>query len=171
MKGQAAMEYLMTYGWALLVIVIVIAILLYLVPMTSPEQCAFSEPGLACNQPTNPVLSSATATDGYVYGKLTNGLSKAIVIKKVLCTASKAMIADTDALVTDITDVTVVPQAQQEISTLTPQIRCKKVDGTMTYAPGEDFSGKLWIWYNYEDEPTSYPLRVATANLVTKAVG
>jgi len=168
-KGQAAMEYLMTYGWALLVIVIVIAILLYLVPMTSPEQCAFAEPGLACNQPTNPILN----TNGTLYGKITNGFSKTIVIKYIGCTARKDTILITDPFVANITSgpAVIVPQGQQDVSILFALIGCNKVDGTRNYALGEDFSGKLWIWYNYEDEPTSYPLRVATANLVTKAVG
>ncbi|MCX6777790.1 MAG: hypothetical protein NT157_02800, partial [Candidatus Micrarchaeota archaeon] len=48
-KGQAAMEYLMTYGWAILVIVIVLAALLYLgvFNVRPPEICTFS-PGITC---------------------------------------------------------------------------------------------------------------------------
>ena len=41
LRAQAAMEYLVTYGWALLVIVIVIAVLLYINPFRAPEQCLF----------------------------------------------------------------------------------------------------------------------------------
>jgi len=48
--GQAAMEYLMTYGWALLVIVIVIAILLIMNP--SPRRRAASLTRLALRATT-----------------------------------------------------------------------------------------------------------------------
>ena len=57
-KGQAAMEYLMTYGWALLVIVIVIAILLVILGrmVKGTPDCTFESAGFVCNQPTPPQL-------------------------------------------------------------------------------------------------------------------
>lgn len=41
LKGQAAMEYLMTYGWAILAIVLVIAALIFLNPFRR-RRCACS---------------------------------------------------------------------------------------------------------------------------------
>jgi len=57
-KGQAAMEYLMTYGWALLVIVIVIAILLVILGrmVKGTPDCTFESAGFVCNQPTPPQI-------------------------------------------------------------------------------------------------------------------
>ncbi|RLG18948.1 hypothetical protein DRN67_03715 [Candidatus Micrarchaeota archaeon] len=50
-RAQAAMEYLSTYGWAILVLVIVLAALLWLgifnVGSRVPDQCSFP-PGLTC---------------------------------------------------------------------------------------------------------------------------
>ncbi len=51
-KGQAAMEYLMTYGWALLVIVVVLGALVYMGVLNPqgmvPETCNL-QAGLMCN--------------------------------------------------------------------------------------------------------------------------
>ena len=45
-KGQAALEYLMTYGWAILAVVVVLAVLWYLGIFTpkAPEMCVFDSP-------------------------------------------------------------------------------------------------------------------------------
>ncbi len=60
-KGQAAMEFLMTYGWAILAAVIVIGVLAYFgvfSPSTYvPNQCVLSAP-FGCN------AGSASATNG-----------------------------------------------------------------------------------------------------------
>jgi hypothetical protein len=48
-KGQAVMEYLITYGLALFVILIVLAILVAVVlpQLKAPESCQFSQPGFS----------------------------------------------------------------------------------------------------------------------------
>ena len=51
-RGQSAMEYLMTYGWAILVIIIVIAVLFYIGVLNprnvTPTSCTFP-PGISCS--------------------------------------------------------------------------------------------------------------------------
>jgi len=42
--GQAAMEYLMTYGWAILVVLAIVAILAFVVRPTTPESCQVAPP-------------------------------------------------------------------------------------------------------------------------------
>ena len=45
-RGQAALEYLMTYGWALIVIAIVVGVLVFIVATpTNTLQCASNAPG------------------------------------------------------------------------------------------------------------------------------
>ena len=50
-KGQAAMEFLMTYGWAILVVLAAIAALAYFGVLSPtkfiPEKCVL-DPGMAC---------------------------------------------------------------------------------------------------------------------------
>ncbi len=51
-KAQAAMEFLMTYGWAILVVLLAIAALAYFGVLTPdrflPASCVFTQPGLSC---------------------------------------------------------------------------------------------------------------------------
>jgi hypothetical protein len=75
-RGQAALEYLMTYGWALVIIVVVAGILFFII--SSPSG------GVSCssNDPTKfPVVSSnVISTDSTSEIKLTNGTGGQITV-------------------------------------------------------------------------------------------
>jgi len=43
-RGQAALEYLMTYGWALIVIAIVVGVLVFIVSSPAGPNCSSSDP-------------------------------------------------------------------------------------------------------------------------------
>ena len=81
-KAQAAMEFLMTYGWAILVVLVVIGALSYfgvLSPSTLlPEKCTFPV-SVSCTDHT--VVGSASA--GYVAVVLHKGEKKNIIKKNV----------------------------------------------------------------------------------------
>ena len=63
-RSQSAMEYLMTYGWAILVIIIVIAVLFYIGVLNprnvTPTVCNFP-PGISCSS------FKLTSPDGQLY--------------------------------------------------------------------------------------------------------
>ena len=60
-RGQAALEYLMTYGWALIVIAIVVGVLVFIVATPSGEMtCTSNSPGKINVISNN--LSDGTAT-------------------------------------------------------------------------------------------------------------
>lgn len=70
-RGQSALEYLMTYGWALVVIVIVIAALVFLIQpsQVGGNTCSTTSGILITNHQVNPndnnmtlILSNQTAT-------------------------------------------------------------------------------------------------------------
>ncbi len=91
-KGQSAMEYLMTYGWALLVIVIVIAVLLYINPFRAPEQCLFDQAGFLCSKPillVNGTDASGAPASSLLHVTLTNGQRETIIIRGVMCLATR----------------------------------------------------------------------------------
>lgn len=166
MKGQAAMEYLMTYGWALLVIVIVIGILLVLNPFASPQGCRFEQLGFTC--PT-PIVKS----DGSLYMQITNGNNNDIVVQNVTCVQGTSTVAPTFATSTAWTAAKAVQrQGSFELSNSTVSVKCKKADGTAigTLNAGADFSGKVWIFYKNSEDPGSYPVRVTSATITTKVV-
>jgi len=74
-KGQAAMEFLMTYGWAILVVLAALAALAYFGVLSPekflPEKCVL-EPGLTC------VSSKVTPTQTTLF--IANGLGRTITI-------------------------------------------------------------------------------------------
>ena len=77
-KSQAAMEFLMTYGWATLVVLAAIAALAYFGVLSPekfmPEKCVL-EPGLTCT--SSKVTSSSTILF------ITNGLGRTITIDSI----------------------------------------------------------------------------------------
>ena len=59
-RGQAALEYLMTYGWALIVIAIVIGVLVFIVASpTSTIKCTTSDPGVLNVKASNIATTAA----------------------------------------------------------------------------------------------------------------
>ncbi|MCX8202329.1 MAG: hypothetical protein N3G74_00775 [Candidatus Micrarchaeota archaeon] len=56
-KGQAAMEYLMTYGWAILIVLAIMGILVYLVRPQQVETCQVTTP-FQCEQDKYTINSS-----------------------------------------------------------------------------------------------------------------
>jgi len=57
-RGQAAMEYLMTYGWAILIVLAIMGILVYLVKPQKVESCNLATP-LQC-EPERFSMEAAT---------------------------------------------------------------------------------------------------------------
>ena len=84
-KGQAAMEYLMTYGWALLVIVIVIAVLLVILGrmLKGTPDCTFGEAAFVCNQPRVPFIKIGYNNKAFLYGVFQHTLNEPINITKI----------------------------------------------------------------------------------------
>ena len=147
------MEYLMTYGWALLVIVIVIAILLIMNPFSAPQSCKFDQIGFACN-------NMAVTTTGALLGSITNGNNNGIKIIKVECMKPNTQPSNP----TNTGGTVVARQANYEIPA---GITCVGASG----AKGADYSGKIWVYYaNDEDNQATYPVRIASANIVTKLI-
>ena len=85
-RGQAAMEFLMTYGWALLIVLVAIGALAYLGVLNPtrfiPEQCDMA-PGIGCNAHKADSSGDAKTSDGMatterVYLILQNGLGQSL---------------------------------------------------------------------------------------------
>ena len=158
LRAQAAMEYLMTYGWALLVIVIVIAILLIMNPFSAPQSCKFDIVGFGCD---NIVVTGQT-----LLGSFTNGNNNAVKVYQVNCLKSSAP-KPTAPLITAnyIEEV-----SRQGVFTFnkTGDHKVSCLDASLT--SGADFSGKIWVFYRNSEDGTDYPYRVVSANLVTKVL-
>lgn len=165
-KGQAAMEYLMTYGWALLAIVIVIAALIYLNPFRAPELCLFQQQGFSCSEP-NPQLYS-DGGDVSMNVRIWNKLGKTVVIKGVLCTNAQA----TDVQFSDATpfsaDTGTIPTGTSRDFF---NVDCiSSTGGQVQMQPNEEFRGKMIVWYNYEEDLNQEIMHEAQANVISVVV-
>jgi len=84
-KAQAAMEFLMTYGWAILVVLVVIGALAYFGVLNPqnllPEKCTLPM-GLYCKDHLIKGASAATNPNTISF-KLENGMGEGIVIRSI----------------------------------------------------------------------------------------
>ncbi len=170
-KGQAAMEYLMTYGWALLAIVIVIAALIYLNPFRAPELCLFQQQGFSCSEPNPQVYFDNPGEDRgdvLINFRLWNKLGKTVEVKYALCTASQASDVSQDI-------ATEIDEGEGRIPTGSKldfmEIPCVDSEGEeVELAQNQEFRGRLLIWYNYEDDLAVDIQHEAQANVISLVV-
>ena len=119
-KGQAAMEYLMTYGWAIVVLVVVIAALMatgafnpsYLIA----EECTL-QPDLSC---TGHVLYLDTSGTPQLEFRISNGLGYDMRLTGVTVTTSDQVVYE------DTSYNMIVPQGETQIIEM-------PLDGMLTY--------------------------------------
>lgn len=168
LKGQAAMEYLMTYGWAILVIVIVIAILAFFLP-TTPESCRFDQPGFSCSSEPGSfgiISNSSAGNEVYVAVNIENGKGKIIQMNSILCTT--ASLVEAGAIKKDI-EVTVNKPVQSG-STERFDVPCYDKDkNAIVKSPGESFLGSLIIYYNFDPDVVTVN-RTAEAKVTGSAI-
>jgi hypothetical protein len=170
------MEYLMTYGWALLVIVIVIAVLLWINPFKAPEQCIFDQAGFVCSRPV--LVQNST-----IFADITNGNQKSIVVVGVACVKGRSPLpGEVDkwptgflaGTVNSTNKKTVEYQGifnlgQNSTDTGTMATTCRDNAGVkVQLKQNEDFNGRLYIAYRFSDDSDFVPAKIVGANLVTK---
>ncbi len=147
-RGQAAMEYLMTYGWALLAIVIVIALLLFLNPFGTGESCV-AEPGFDCGNPL-PYLKS----NGELEVTLRNGQATAINVTGYNCTVE----AKANSFTSYSPSLVINTGGQAKLTGQCPGV-----------SPGQLFQGYLHVRYHYVNEPGTTQQRVIPLKVRVKA--
>lgn len=172
MKGQAAMEYLMTYGWAILAIVIVIAALIFMNPFGITEMCTFEQAGFTCNEPPPQLYVMGNDPDGNLYMnvKVWNQLGQPIIVKSVMCTNAPG----TEIPEEGKQSVGGRPSVQTGASITfsgedQSMIQCVNSQGQpIRSSTGQEFRGKLVIWYNYENDIDQSVQHQIKANVISK---
>ncbi len=163
------MEYLMTYGWAILVIVIVLAALLYLgvfnLGSRVPDQCNFKV-GLLCTS------AKVSVNDGMTL-KLQNTLGSTIYVCDVACSNAQD---DTGLLVSDglpacdsTSAIATIASGQAGSINQTAATGCyASGDGTgaLIGAAGDRVRGKVYLWY-VEQGDAGTNARIAVGDLQT----
>jgi hypothetical protein len=168
LRGQAAMEYLMTYGWALLVIAIVISILVLINPFSPPAGCRFDQVGFTCNPPA----FGNTATNTVLYLQIFNGNNNNVRIYSVYCTADTTSSPPVVSLSLTSPYNLVPRQGNFTISPTHYNVNCYRNGALMGPSQaGSDFSGRVWIFYRNEEDGADYPFRTVSATISGKVSG
>jgi hypothetical protein len=151
MKGQAAMEYLMTYGWAILAIVLVIAALIFLNPFRAPEVCLFEQAGFTCNEPP-PQLFVDSNGNLLMNVKVWNQAGQGIQVSEVMCTnAPGNEIPETGAVSAGQYGAPSTLNSGSSMELI--RVPCVNSDGEqITSQANQEFRGKIVVWYNYEND-------------------
>ncbi len=131
MKAQSAVEYLMTYGWSILIVAVVIASLILLGVFNSGNtgtSSCLATPGYSCTKPT-------LYASGSLITKIGQVSTQAITITGTSCTKNNT--------VTSITplskNATLQSEGSQQIVFFCP---------ISSGATGTQFTGHLWIEYS-----------------------
>lgn len=191
MHAQAAIEFLTTYGWALLVIAIVLVALGWL-GVFSPqnivqEHCQFPVGTFECNDVL--VYNHVYTAPGYwtdQYSRLefpllevTNNFGKDVYICGVYCSAAPADPATGTPELYGIPDqpgrtacgggTAFKAGERRNIRTVTYWPCLDKNDEYWQWGVrvGDMYDGKIYVFYSYEGETTGRP-RLVTGDLLTK---
>ena len=143
MKAQSALEYLMTYGWAILIITIGLALLYTILkPSLMPTTKCEMGVGLQC---TSFKLNKADASLELI---MNQGVSSRIQIEQAGCTKQ-----DVVTYLENLTDPVLIPRGEPQYvvgGNSTNVLRCRDPNGN-EFTPGEGYDtyymGKLCIFY------------------------
>jgi uncharacterized protein (UPF0333 family) len=164
-KGQAALEYLMTYGWAIFIIVVVLAILAFYFTnlVRAGESCVFSQPGFSCSE-QKPVLYN-NASKLHLAVRIDNQQGDGVTLASVVCTDQPSGNIDKAYLVAhQLSDTTRIPAGGSQ----TFDLYCYDKSGVaLQTSPNSEFRGTLAVQYKRDNEVDvpNLPLRIATASV------
>lgn len=171
-KGQAAMEYLMTYGWALLAIVIVIAALIYLNPFRAPELCLFQQQGFSCSEPNPQIYIDKADGELKMNVRIWNKLGKAVEIYAITCTDAQASEMRMD-MATQYSGEPIPTGSFADFKGSTAsEVACidREGDPIETFSLNQEFRGRMIVWYNYVDDLDKDIKHEAQANVISLVV-
>lgn len=164
------MEYLMTYGWAILVIVIVLAVLVFYLPrlVRPPEMCLFESPGFSCNDPPAVIVADANNNVRALF-VLRNEQGRSINVSGVLCTTAPS--GDiTKAMADPVSIQSLAAGASHDFSEAEAVDCVDSTGSSVILAPNSDFRGSIVIIYNHVPEVPGAPTRIAKAGLTGTVV-
>jgi hypothetical protein len=133
-RGQSAMEFLMTYGWAVMIMLVVVAVLFMLGVFNpqnaAPNSCVLPS-GLSC-------FGYAVSDGGVLWLDVGQATGDDVTINAIGCSAKE-------------TDPTIIPLTNAYIASgrhvnLTGLPRCEKLDGSYP-AEGQYYRGNIIVIY------------------------
>ncbi|MCL5679969.1 MAG: hypothetical protein M1465_01325 [Candidatus Marsarchaeota archaeon] len=150
-KAQSAMEYLMTYGWAILIIAIVLAALFSLGIFSSSSftgTTCIASSGFLCS---SPVWTSGTlhVTLGQSTGTSWTGVSFFFVPAGVADPTSGSQVTSANYVIGTLTPSTTdLSSGQTVAATFALNGTSQPAGADFSTAPGTSASGAIWVLYN-----------------------
>ncbi len=160
-KAQAAMEFLMTYGWAILVILVAVAALAYFGVFSPdrwlPNTCTFGT-GFTCGSDMKAINLAAAGTDGQLYMSLINSLGTSISLANInQLYLTQSVNGANCSLAVDETFMDAFPQTMSAGTPLALNWNCPALVGaTPLIGQGGRFSGKFTLEYTKAGEAISH---------------
>jgi hypothetical protein len=152
-KGQAAMEFLMTYGWAILVVLVAIGALAYFGVLSPakflPNSCTIS-PGIGCGEFK---ATAAAASNVQIY--VQNGMGSALSVSALTLTPTSG----TCALVTPAA----LPVTLNDGASQNTVWTCSGIGAT---SAGARFKGDLAMTYTKTGETLSHSVAGTVVTVV-----
>ena len=173
------MEYLITYGLALFVILIVLAILVAVVlpSLQAPETCQFTQPGFSCSTKKHALVYDTDDDVVKILFQLDNQQGKPIDLYGVHCSS----VAPANIKKSDVRGLPEIdPQLPEYMqmaagrsitvggadADIEAQLVCKNEDGSnVVLAPGSNFRGSIAITYRFSEDLPGAPTRLAVATV------
>lgn len=166
LRGQAAMEYLMTYGWALLVIVVVIAALFFLTQnLFKIEGCNFQPTGFSCGDAPPQVYVSGVNNEAKISIRVYNQFGQPVLLKNVVCTTATIGEVKDGMKDTPSNGTATVPQIGAGSSVVLVTDCVDSNNNKVTLTPGSQFKGNYIIWYNFNNDPNQNVPRQAVGTV------
>jgi hypothetical protein len=168
-RGQAAIEFLTTYGWAVLVIAIVLVALgwlgIFRTASTVPDRCAFQQ-GLECSAAKVSLVQNSMRLGPLV---LTNKGTQAINIVGIACTNNP----DRGASLTTTFGSPIRLDAGQKLDVVgSSLVLCNDYfSGTPAsgrYQVGDTFNGRLEVYYATDYDAGAAKARILYGDLTAK---
>ena len=159
-KGQAAIEYLIDYIWAIVIISFVITQLFFLYRMFGlPDMCMFSPYVFMCNKPIAYVDNNSYV---HVVIKVINQNPSNVDIHYIGCSNDR----NPDVVRYSKLKLTLTSQSSKVFS-----VPCYTSDGQpLKGTEGDVFRGYVFIRYNFADDPSIAPNRLTVASIVSRIV-
>ena len=162
LKLQSAMEYLMTYGWAILIIAVVLGALFSLGVFGNllGNHCV-TTPGWSC-------ISATLSTSGSLVMDIGQATGSTIYLRNAACSAT-ATSNGYPAYGPNITSTTLNAGTSFSTTTVangqtfTLTVPCYSSSGSTTYTLGQAFTGYVWLNYSLSSGGSSVLAQITTS--------
>ena len=158
-RGQSAMEFLLTYGWAIIIMVVVIGTLFYL-GVLNPYATAPNKLGM----PAGFVAHDFRLEEGGAFVlDLGQGTSKPIIVTGVYCTQESTVPSNPN----NVPNVRIEPSEHKLIAH--GNVICRNTEGNPYTGPHYD--GQVYVWYEEPETGMSHMVQGELAYTPETEVG